>query len=376
MMETVFPLTAKTLPGLEGVLAAEIEALGGAKIEKGALAVTFMGGPELLYRAVFCLRTALRVLVPVRKFSAERTDHIYAAARDFPWEDYTGPDTGFAVDAVLASRTFTNTNYCALKVKDAIADRFSAIFGRRPSVDTESPGLRVNLFIHGEDCTLSIDASGASLHRRGYRLEKTDAPLNEVLAAGITLLSGWDGAAPFHDPMCGSGTFLAEAGLIAARRPPGFLKERFGFMGWKNFDAGLWEKVKAGALAGERKMTAQISGADSDASALEVCAANLRRAGLENSISLARAVFGDSHPPPGPGTLIMNPPYGKRMDGGDISGLYANIGDVLKRNYTGWTAWIFSANLQAIKHIGLRPFCRIPLKNGPLDCRLLGFKLF
>jgi putative N6-adenine-specific DNA methylase len=383
-----FPMTAKTLPGLEGVLAQELQALGAREVQPQRLAVTFSGAEDLLYRANLCLRSALRVLVPVKNFSAESTSRIYEAALDFPWEAYLRADGSCAVDASVNSQTFTNGNYCALKVKDAVCDRFVKKFGRRPDVDTDAPALRINLWIHNEDCLLSLDASGESLHRRGYRLEKTEAPLNEVLAAGILLLTGWDACQPLHDPMCGSGTFLAEAGLMASGLPPGALRKRFGFMGWKTFDPSLWEKVKNETLAQGREIQARISGADSDTQAVGIAQANLRRAGLETRISVTRTRFEDSPPPQGGGGLIvMNPPYGKRMrekaaqgprdrQEDEINLLYTRIGDTFKKKYTGWTGWIFSSNLEAIKHIGLRPFCRIPLKNGPLECRLVGIKLF
>jgi putative N6-adenine-specific DNA methylase len=391
-------MTAKTLPGLEEVLAEELTALGAQDVQPQRLAVIFRGSQELLYRANLCLRTALRVLVPLREFHADKTQQIYDAAYSFPWETYIGPDDSLAVDTAVSSHTFTHGDYCALKVKDAVCDRFTQKSGRRPSVDTETPALRINLWIHDEDCVLSLDSSGDSLHRRGYRLEKTEAPLSEVLAAGILRLSGWDASLPLHDPMCGSGTFLTEAGLMAARIPPGALRKKFGFMGWKTYSPELWKKVRDAEFSLRRDFPAPITGADSDPKAVEIARSNIRRAGLEGAVSLERAVFEDASPPPqGPGIIVMNPPYGKRMKdprgrwdsqdsrrredadapaADEIGELYTRIGDTFKRKYTGWTAWMFSANLEAIKRIGLRPFRRGPLKNGPLECRLLGFKLF
>ena len=378
--------TAKTLPGLEDVLAAELRELGAQDIRPGRLAVSFRGGEELLYRANLCLRTALRVLVPAAEFSAERTQQIYEAAYEFPWETFLAVDASFAVDAAVFSHTFTHGSFCALKVKDAVADRFTKKFGRRPSVDTEDPSLRINIHIHENHCVLSLDSSGASLHRRGYRKEKTEAPLSEVLAAGILLASGWDKTTALHDPMCGSGTFLAEAGLLSAGIPPGALREKFGFMGWKTYSPDLWKKVAGEEFSRKKEPAAQITGADCDPRAVEIARSNLARAGLEKHISVTRALFEEASPPPGPGLIVMNPPYGKRQGKtaaateeaaqAEIDSLYARIGDTLKRSYAGWTAWIFSSNLNAIKHIGLRPFRRIGLKNGPLECRLVGIKLF
>ncbi|MDR1317545.1 MAG: THUMP domain-containing protein [Spirochaetales bacterium] len=372
-----FPMTAKTLPGLEDVLAEELKTLGARDILKQKLAVSFRGDTALLYQANLCLRTALRVLVPLREFHAETTSHIYSAAYDFPWETYLGPGGSLAVDAAVNSRTFTHGSYCALKVKDAVCDHFLKKSGRRPDVDTASPSLRINLWIHGEEGVLSVDASGESLHRRGYRLEKTEAPLSEVLAAGILLLTGWDRVSPLHDPMCGSGTFLTEAGLMSAGIPPLALREKFGFMGWKTFDPALWKTVRTDALPQKREPRARISGADSDPRAVEITRGNIQRAGLEQCISVTRAAFEKSPPPEnGPGCVLMNPPYGKRMRSEEITALYSRIGDTLKTKYSGWTGWVFSSNLEALKHTGLRSFRRIPLKNGPLDCRLAGFKLF
>jgi putative N6-adenine-specific DNA methylase len=304
---------------------------------------------------------------------------MYEAARSFPWEDYITPQDSFAVEASLSSGTFTNSNYCALTVKDAVADRFQDKFGSRPNVNSREPSLLINLFVKGTACTLSLDVSGGSLHRRGYRLEKTEAPLNEVLAAGILLLSGWDGSIPLYDPMCGSGTFLAEAGLMASDTPAGFLRTQAPSAGWKTWKPELWKKVTGEALSRRKALAVRIWGADSSPQALDTCRSNLARAGLEKDVSLTRAVFEDASPPSEKGVLVMNPPYGKRLapeTSGEIAELYKRIGDTLKRKYTGWTAWIFSANKDALKHIGLRPFCRFPLKNGPLDCRLAGFRLF
>ncbi len=374
-----FPMTAKTLPGLEEVLAGELSALGAEDVRTLRLAVSFTGDRELLYRANLCLRTALRVLVPVKEFDADYTSRMYEAAAEVPWEKWIGPGDSIAVDATVSSSTFTNANFCALKVKDAVADRFSRRSGRRPSVDAEAPALRINLRVADTRCVLSLDSSGESLHRRGYRLERTEAPLSEVLAAGLLLLAGWEPERPLLDPMCGSGTFLAEAGLMACRIPPGFLRREFGFMSWKGFDRGLWEKVKTSASAGRRAPPAPIRGGDKDPGAVETAVANLARAGLDRHVRVESGSFEEREngfPPGSHGFLIMNPPYGKRLRDEKLDNLYERMGDTLKKKYAGSSAWIFSSNLEAIKHIGLRPFKRIPLRNGPLDCRLLGFEIF
>ena len=374
-----FSMTAKTLPGLEEVLARELEALGAEEVRPGNLAASFSGDRELLYRTNLHLRTALRVLVPVASFRARDAEEIHRESMAVPWETWIGPDDTIAVDASVAPGSPFNPNYSVLKVKDAVADRFNRRAGRRPGVDTKNPTLRINLRAAGEDCVLSLDSSGESLHRRGYRLEKTEAPLSEVLAAGLLLLSGWEPEQPLLDPMCGSGTFLAEAGLMASRIPPGFLRRDFGFMGWRGFDRRLWERLRAGALASRRNLPAPIRGSDKDPEAVATARSNLARAGLEKQISVERRSFQETRgdfPPGSRGFLVMNPPYGKRLQDGEIDDLYKTIGDTLKRNYPDTTAWIFSSNLEAIRHIGLRPFTRIPLRNGPLECRFLGFRIF
>jgi putative N6-adenine-specific DNA methylase len=372
-------MVAKTLPGLEGVLAEELVKLGAKDVRPLRLAAAFSGNAELLYSCNHNLRTALRVLVPLSEFDADNPDGLYRQARTLSWDRYFGPDDTFAVDASISSGRFPNSNFAALKVKDAVADHFMDKKGRRPSVDTDAPGVPINLHIDGTRCTLSLDSSGASLHRRGYRLEKTEAPLSEVLAAGLLLLSGWKPEAPLFDPLCGSGTFLAEGGLMAVGTPPGALRKSYGFMRWKNYDPSLWEKIVQRSGENRRTPPAAIWGSDRDPKAVEIARNNLRRAGLGDVVTLKTASFEEtvSPLPEGvPGHIIMNPPYGKRLDDPGIFTLYRTLGDTLKRRYSGYTAWIFSSNLDAVKHIGLRPFRRIPLKNGPLECRFVGYNLF
>ncbi len=374
-----FSMTAKTLPGLEGVLSEELGALGAKGTEERSLAVSFSGGLDLLYRANLGLRTALRVLVPVARFTAETADDLYEAARDLAWETVIGPDDTIAVDSSVSSRLFPNPGYAALKVKDGVADRFTDKFNRRPSVDPISPVLRINLRIEGNSAIISLDSSGESLHRRGYRTEKNEAPLSETLAAGLLLLSGWKPEIPLCDPMCGSGTFLAEAGLMACNAAPGGLGRGFGFMGWKGFRRDLFEREKEAFRRAKRPMPARIWGSDKDPKSVETSRNNLKRAGLAGTITVERARFEDTRSPLKEGNggfVIMNPPYGKRLEEDSISALYATIGDTLKKHYSGYRAWIFSSNAEAVKSVGLRPFRKIHLKNGPLDCRFLGYELF
>ena len=372
-------MTAKTLPGLEGVLLEELRGLGAKNLENLSLAVSFEGNLELLYRANLSLRTALRVLVPLARFTAASPEALYEGAKGIPWETVIGPDDTFAIDASVSSRLFPNSGYAALKVKDAVADRFMEKFSRRPSVEVEKPALRINLRIEGNSAILSLDSSGESLHRRGYRKEKNEAPLSEVLAAGLLLLADWKPEVPLFDPLCGSGTFLAEAGLIAANMAPGSLGRDFGFFGWKGFKRDLFKRLKDSCFSSRRPLPARIWGSDKDEKSVEIARNNLKRAGLEKAVTVVRESFEHTKsplPPGTPGFIIMNPPYGKRLEDESLGALYAAIGDTLKKNYSGYKAWIFSSNAEAVKRIGLRPFRKIHLKNGPLDCRFLGFDLF
>ncbi len=369
-------LVAKTLAGLEEVLAEEIRALGGAQVEIGTRAVSFEGDQRLLYRANLELRTALRILVTIHEGRARNEDALYRLVQKVDWEQYMGVNDTLAVDAVTSSERFRHSKYAALLTKDAIADQFRKKYHRRPSVNLIAPKLRVNLYIYEDQCTLAIDSSDDSLHKRGYRIDALEAPINEVLAAGILLKSGWDGERPFVDPMCGSGTLLIEAGLIATGRAPQLQREHFGFLRWPDFNAALWAEVREQALARVRPPAHGLYGFDKEFKAVRLTQQNAMAAGLEEEVQVERKKFERLQPPAETGLLIMNPPYDERLIKEDIGAFYEMIGDQLKQSFTGYDAWIISANLPALKQVGLRSSERHQLFNGALECRLVKYEMY
>ncbi len=371
-----FECLAKTLTGLEETLASELRALGAEKVEAKHRSVRFRASQATMYRANLCARTALRILMPVATFRVRNEEHLYDRVRALDWGNFMSVDATLAVDSVVSSPHFRHSKYVALKTKDAIVDRFRQEFHRRPSVDVVRPDLRVNVHIAQETCTISIDSSGDSLHKRGYRLQKHIAPLNEVLAAGLVLLSGWDGATPFLDPMCGSGTIPIEAAMIAGNIAPGLGRKHFGFMTWPDFDSLVWERALEEARADICTGSQIVFASDKSERACVVAEANIKRAGLEARINLSRADFADLPAPPAPGILVMNPPYGERMRPADIFDAYHRVGDTLKQNFAGYDAWILSSNRQALKHVGLRATKKLTVFNGPLECRFQKFSMY
>jgi len=371
-----FDMTATTLYGLEDVLKGELRELGASNIKGENRAVTFQGDLRLLYRANLEIRTALKILVPIHSFSAKNDDALYSAVREVDWRKYMSVTETLAVDSVVHSEHFTHSQYVALRVKDAIVDQFRKRKNRRPSVDLDNPSLRINIYISHDECVVSLDSSGDSLHRRGYRKDGDMAPLNEVLAAGMIQLTGWQGDLHFVDPMCGSGTILCEAAMIARNIAPGIHREDYGFMHWPNFDYDLWEEVIGEAQRGERECSYQIVGSDISGQALDSARKNITRAGLDEHIRLAKSAFEQREPSVDSGIVVMNPPYGERMAKEDIIGFYRQIGDQLKQNYPGFDAWILSGNREALKHVGLRPSENITLYNGPIECRFQKFEIY
>lgn len=367
---------AKTMAGLEEVLARELTALGALDVTPLKRAVQFQGDQKLLYRANYELRTALRIFQPIAQFRARNEDELYRRVFDMDWPSLLQLQDTFAIDAVTNSDIFRHSKYAALKTKDAIADRFRRQTGRRPDVDAKNPIKRLNLHIYNDQCTLSLDSSGDSLHKRGYRAEALEAPINEVLAAGIILLTGWQADCHFIDPMCGSGTLLLEAAMIAHNIPPQWKRRTFGFMRWPDFDAGLWMQVKREAKAAMKPFDYLLWGADNDLRAVALTRSNADAAGLEHYLSLQAAEFDQLQPPAPPGLVVMNPPYNERLQIDDIAQLYKNIGDKLKSSFSGYEAWIISANVDAVKHIGLKASRRFTLYNGPLECKLLRFDMY
>jgi putative N6-adenine-specific DNA methylase len=374
-----FNIIATTMAGLEEILAEELRALDMEFVKVGNRAVSCSGNLRQLYEANLWCRTAIRILKPIRNFKARDEKELYAQVQKTNWSEYFGLEQTFAIDAVVSHSTFEHSLFVAQLTKDAIVDQFRKATGERPSVDRIRPHVRLNLHMHENMVTLSLDSSGDSLHRRGYRLQTNVAPLNEVLAAGIIGLSGWDKRSPFIDPMCGSGTFLIEAAMMAQNIAPGlYRRDPFGFEQWKDYDASLLEMIwkTAEAKAVMDKPMAQIIGYDIDADYTEAARNNIENAGLDNIIKVEVADFFETKAPAEAGVVVMNPPYNERIQSDDINLLYKQIGDSLKNNYQGFDAFVFTGNLEAAKNVGLRTSRRIPLYNGSIDCRLLKYELY
>ncbi|HOP14620.1 MAG: THUMP domain-containing protein [Lentimicrobium sp.] len=369
-------LLAKCPAGLEEVLATELNDLGASKTEILFRAVAFEGDKRLLYAANYHCRTALRILLPVSRFSILTEQDLYTRIKAIRWEDYFSVSDTFAIDSTIVSSVFTHSHFVSQRVKDAIADRFREKTGQRPSVDIENPDFRINLHMNSNEVTVSFDSSGSSLHKRGYHVSNAEAPLSEVLAAGMILLSGWDGQSNFIDPMCGSGTLLTEAAMIAMNLPAGHFRESFGFMNWKDFDKALWDDILDEAMDQQRDINCMIRGSDISEKNLRSAMANLKQARLHKDVSLETIPFQEVIPPPAPGVMITNPPYGERIRVEDITALYQDLGNTLKRRFTGYQAWVISSDMRALKMIGLRPMKKHILFNGPLECRYAGFDLY
>ncbi len=370
-------MVATTQQYLEPVLVNELLNIGATDVEKHNRAVSFTGDLGVMYRANLCTRTALKVLVPFVKFKARNERDLYEEIRRIDWETYLDVDGTLAVHTSLSTDYFNHSQFVSQKTKDAIVDRFRDKFGRRPSVDIADPHLSIAVHIVRDEVSISFDSSAESLHRRGYRTEQTLAPINEVTAAGMIMLTGWDGKGAFVDPMCGSGTILIEAALYAKNIAPGLFKKRFGFMHWKNYDRKLWESIVAEARANIRETDTVFIGSDKTFKAIEIARANATRAGLDEDIRLSNKRFEEVKPPQGvAGLVVMNPPYGERLPIEEIGPFYKEIGDKLKQDFDGYTAWIISSNVSALKKVGLAASQRLTLFNGPLECKYYKFELY
>ena len=367
---------AKTLYGLESVLADELVALGAAGIEKVNRAVTFSGERSLLYRVNYCSRTALSVLMQVAEFRISSKDDLYREGSKISWDQYLGPDGTFSIVPVVNSRHFSHTGYPGLILKDAIADYFRKKYERRPSVNSADPEILINLHISNDTVTVSIDSSVVPLFKRGYRQEQAVAPLNEVLAAGILLLSGWKASLPLLDPMCGSGTFPIEAGLMACNIPPGKLRKFYGFLRWKDFDEELFDKIRFEENSKIGSSVVKISGSDISEKAVGQAKTNAEKAGLKDVISFEVADFGELKAAGDNGFLFLNPPYGERLQPDETDKLYNMIGSTLKHNFPGTTAWMITSNKESLKHVGLKPAKKYTLFNGALECILLKYEMY
>jgi len=367
---------AKTLYGLEKVLSEELISLGAGNVQTANRAILFEGDKSLLYRVNYSVRTALSVLMPIADFRIRSKEDLYKGGSKIEWDRFMDIDDTFSIVPVINSPHFGHTGYAGLIIKDAIADYFRNKTGRRPSVDTTNPRVLINLHISNDNVTISLDSSVVPLYKRGYRQEQTVAPLNEVLAAGILLLSGWNVSSTLTDPMCGSGTIPIEAGLIASKIPPGKFRQFFGFQKWKDFDEDLFEKIKLECNSQIGLSPVKIFGSDISEEALKFANANVARAGLSDIITLEKSDFKNLKSIDEHGYVFLNPPYGQRIQPEEIDLLYGMIGTTLKHNFPGTTAWLITSNKESLKHIGLKPKEKHTLFNGALECILLKYEMY
>jgi len=376
-MNTNFKMTATTLKGLEGVLAEELKKLGAQDIKEGIRSVTFRGDQGFLYKTNIALRTAIRILKPIRTCKVYDEEDLYEAIQKIKWEKYLDVEGTFAIGAVVNSKNFTsNSHYIALKSKDAVADYFRHKYSKRPNVDLDYPDVKIHVHIQKDWCTISLDSSGDSLHKRGYRSATNIAPINEVLAAGLVLLSGYSGDENFIDPMCGSGTILIEACMIACKIPANINRKQFAFERWKNYDEDLYFTIQDALLKKITNSHFKIMGFDKAPSAVSKAKQNIINANLDEFIGVhhvnffnsTKEVFGNT-------TILFNPPYGERLNI-DVNEFYKKVGDTLKHNYSNSTAWMITSDMQALKHVGLRTSKRIELKNADLDCKFVKYELY
>ena len=370
-----FELIAKTFMGLEEVLAQELTQLGANNVKIGRRMVSFTGDKEMMYRANFQLHTAIRILKPIKHFRASSADDVYEAVKNIDWSKYIERGKTFSVDSVVYSEEFRNSRFVTYKVKDAIVDQFRETTGTRPNISISNPDIRLHIHISDDQATLSLDSSGESLHRRGYRQETTEAPLNEVLAAGMILKSGWKGEKDFIDPMCGSGTLLIEAALIARNISPGIFRKEFAFEKWNDFDAELFDNIYNDDSR-EREVEHHIYGYDIDMRAVNTALLNVRAAGFLKDITVKEGDFKNFKTPEKPAIMITNPPYGERISTPNLLGTYKMIGERLKHAFTGNEAWVLSYREECFEQIGLKPSIKIPLFNGSLECEFRKYAIF
>lgn len=370
-------MLAKTFKGLEEVLAQELIELGANNVQQERRAVSFTGDKALMYRANLCLRTASRVLKPILTFRAKDADEVYEQVKQIDWTQYMSLQTGFSIDSTVYSEEFRHSKYVTYRVKDAIADFFMEKEGKRPSVKITNPDLYINVHIANTTVTVSLDSSGESLHKRGYRVANTEAPINEALAAGMLLMAGWKGETDFYDPMCGSGTLLIEAALIAQNIAPGVFRQDYAFCKWQDFDEDLWSEIYNDD-SNERPFTHHIYGSDASFYAVQAALKNVKSAGMTKCIDVRQIRLQEiKRENPTPALVMMNPPYGERLaQNKDVMQLYADMGTALKHQFSGSTAWVISSNEEALKNIGLHPTKKVHLLNGELDCLFNRYELF
>lgn len=374
-MEQEFKLIAKTFMGLEPVLAQELIQLGANNVETGRRMVSFTGDKEMMYRANFQLHTAIRILKPIHTFKARSAEEVYDEIQKIEWSNYLDNKKTFSVDSVVYSEEFRNSRFVTYKVKDAIVDWFREKTGTRPNISVSNPDIRLNIHIAEDDATLSLDSSGESLHRRGYRQESVEAPLNEVLAAGMILMTGWKGDTDFIDPMCGSGTIAIEAALIARNISPGVFRKEFAFEKWADFDQELFDTIYNDDSK-EKKFTHHIYGYDIDMKAVNTARINVKAAGLSKEVTIEQADFKDFQTPTEKSIMVTNPPYGERISTPNLLATYKMIGERLKHTFAGNDAWILSYREECFEQIGLKPSIKIPVFNGSLECEFRKYALF
>jgi len=369
-------ITIKTFAGLEGLVAKEIKLLGAEDVIELKRAVTCRADKALVYKMNLYLRTALKVLIDIHKFRVDSAQRLYTKVQEINWSAILTPQMTFAIDSIVNNApAFDNSNFVSLKVKDAIVDQIRKEHQIRPSVDTDNPDLRINVHISGEDCDISLDSSGLSLHRRGYRISGGEAPLNEALGAAMIMLTGWTGEKDFINPMCGSGTILIEAAMIAGNVAPG-INRKFGFMRWLDFDKDMWKEIFKSALADKKEIECKIIGSDIAGESVELAIKNIERSRLTDDIIISRRDFFESKPVLKPSLVVINPPYDLRIATENIDELYQKIGDTLKNKFNQSEAWIISGNQTAIKQIGLKYAQKIRLFNGPLECTYRQYELY
>ena len=375
-MEENFEMIAKTLFGFEELLENELRQLGAQHIKKGVRNVRFTGDKGFMYKCNMGLRTAIKILKPILQFNVKDENELYKKIKHIAWEKYIDADATLAVSATLSGDRFTHSQYIALKTKDAIVDRFRDLTGKRPNIDLRFPDLKIDIHINRNRCSVALDSSGESLHKRGYKIATNIAPINEVLAAGLLLLSGWDGQSDFMDPMCGSGTILIEAAMIACNIPPNLMRNEFAFERWKDWDVDLYETIENSLLSKTRDFHHKIMGFDKSLSAIRKANENIKNAHLEEFVFIKHEDFFKTQK----GSearlhMLFNPPYGKRLEL-DMETFYGQIGSTLKHNYAGTTAWFITSNLEALKHIGLKTSRKIKLYNAKLEARLVRYDMY
>lgn len=370
-----FELIAKTFMGLEPVLAQELTQLGANNVQTGRRMVSFTGNQEMMYRANFQLHTAIRILKPIKHFKARSAEEVYDEIKTVDWSRYIEKGKTFSVDSVVYSEEFRNSRFVTYKVKDAIVDQFREKTGARPNISVSNPDIRLHIHIAEDDATLSLDSSGESLHRRGYRQESVEAPLNEVLAAGMIMMTGWKGETDFIDPMCGSGTLLIEAAMIARNMSPGIFRKEFAFEKWPDFNQELFDRIYNDDSQ-EREFVHHIYGYDIDMKAVNTARLNVKAAGFTKDITIEQADFKNFTQPSQPSIIITNPPYGERISTPNLLGTYKMIGERLKHEFMGNDAWILSYREECFEQIGLKPSIKIPVFNGSLECEFRKYALF